>query len=438
MRTMFEVWRKPLHGNAKALSAVLLILLGLGLTGSAVAETRLKFVAWNFQVETVKEFISQFEAENPDIKVDMEVIPSAQFAAKVQLMKSANTPFDALYVFDHILSQWASWLEPLDSYEGAEALKKTLLPLARQSMTYKDKLYGMPYYTSYFGMLYNERMLKEAGFGAPPKTYDEWVQQARAIKSKGLSKAPMIWPVKHTGWGGMWVINTMAASRGGKVLDGNLNVTQEALDSLKWWAGTYKEGLSDSNGIELDPNESARAFMSGDYATILTANFFAGAQWANDKEKSKVAGVARLGPTPNTQKTVGFARLYGINGASQHKAEAWKLVKFLGGTNKQGDYVTPKQWVAKGALTWGYRGVEKDPGVAASLRSWGADPAQVAANLENAVHMSAVVPFQAPWYAEWELYANGVLQNVLGGRVSAEDGIQQWARKAKELSARYK
>ena len=153
MKTMSRVWRKPLHGNARALSALLLILLGLGLTGSAVAETRLKFVVWNFQVETVKEFISQFEAENPDIKVDMEVIPSAQFAAKIQLMKSANTPFDALYVFDHILSQWASWLEPLDSYEGAEALKKTLLPLARQSMTYKDKLYGMPYYTSYFGML---------------------------------------------------------------------------------------------------------------------------------------------------------------------------------------------------------------------------------------------------------------------------------------------
>ena len=32
---------------------------------------------------------------------------------------------------------------------GADALKKTMLPLARQSMTYKGKLYGLPYYTSY-------------------------------------------------------------------------------------------------------------------------------------------------------------------------------------------------------------------------------------------------------------------------------------------------
>ncbi len=433
--TRTRLWRCAAHFRC----VMLLAVIWLGLTpSSARAETRLKFIAWNFQVETVKGFLARFEAENPDIKVDMEVIPSAQFAAKIQLMKSANTPFDALYVFDHILSQWATWLGPLDNYPGADDLKKVMLPLARQSMTYRGKLYGLPYYTSYFGMICNEKMLKAAGFDAPPKTYEEWVQQAKAIKAKGLSKTPMLWPVKHTGWGGMWVMNTMVASRGGKLLDDNLNVTSEGLESLKWWAGTYKEGLSDPNGIELDPNDSARAFMSGDYFTLLTANFFAGAQWANDKEKSKVAGVARLVPTPNQHKTAGFARMYGINGASAHKAEAWRLVKFLGATDKRGDYVTPKQWVEKGALTWGYRGVEKDSAVAASLRAWGADPSQVAANLDNAVHMSAVVPFQAVWYAEWELYANGVLQNVLGGRISAEEGVQLWAKKAKELSARYK
>jgi ABC-type glycerol-3-phosphate transport system substrate-binding protein len=414
-----------------------LVVVGLA-AGGAEAETRLKFIVWNYQVDTVKEFVTQFEAENPDLKVDMEVIPSAQYAAKVRLMKNANTPFDALYVFDHILSQWAAWLEPLDGYEGADALKKTMLPLARQSMTYNGKLYGLPYYTSYFGIIYNDRMLKAAGFDGPPRTYEEWSQQARAIKARGLSKTPMIWPVKHTGWGGMWVVNAMAASRGGKVLDDRLAVTPVALESLRWWAGTYKEGLSDPNGLELDSNEAARAFQSGDYATLLTANFFAGAQWANDKEKSKVAGVAKLGRLPERGRTVGFARLYGVSATSAHKPEAWRLVKFLGGTAKSGDYVTPKQWVVKGTLTWGHRGVEKDPVVMASLREWGADPADVAANLENAVHMSEVVPFQAPWYAEWELYANGVLQTVLGGRTSPEEGAQLWTGKAKELAARYK
>jgi len=414
-------------------------VIGLNLVeGQAGPAEPIRFKIFNYQVDTVREFLMAFEAENPGTKVDLEVIPGAQYAAKVQLMQSSRTEFDALYVFDHILSQWATWLEPLDNYPGADVLKKNMLPVALQSMTYKGKLYGLPYYTSYFGILYNDRMLKSAGFEGPPKTYDEWTRQARAIKKNGLSKAPMIWPVKWAGWGGMWVMNAMVASRGGKVLDESLNVTPIALDSLKWWAGTYKEGLSDPNGIELDPNESARAFMSGDYATMLTANFYAGAQWTNDKQNSKIAGYAKFGPTPESHKTVGFARLYGINSASSRKQDAWRLVKFLGGTDAKGNYVTPKQWVLKGALTWGYRGVEKDPEVAASLRSWGGNPTLIASNLDNAIHMSGVIPFQALWYAEWELYAIGVLQTVLSGRTSPEDGAQAWTKKARELAARYK
>jgi len=403
----------------------------------AFAQTTIKFIAWNYQVETVQEFIKQFEAENPAIKVDAEFIPSGQYAAKIALMKSANTPFDALYVFDHVLGSWSSWLEPLDGYEGAAELKAKMLPVARQSMTYGGKLYGLPYYTSYFGILYNKKLMTAAGIAAPPKTYAEWAEQARKIKTAGLANYPLVWPVKHTGSGGMWVMNTMVASRGGKLLDADLNVTPEGLASLKWWESTYREGLSDPNGIELDPNESARAFMSGSYYTLLTASFFAGAQWANDKEKSKVAGAAFLAPTPERHATVGFARMYGINAASTHKKEAWHLIKFLGATAKSGDYVTPKQWVEKGALTWGYDGVEKDPVVSASLKSWGADPADIADNLRNALAMSQVVPFQAPWYAEWELYANGVLQSVLAGRVKPDDGASQWSEKAKQLATRY-
>ncbi len=417
---------------------VLIAAAGWLMPIAASAQTTIKFIAWNFQVETVNEFVKQFEAENPGIKVDLEIIPSAQYAAKIQLMKNANTPFDALYVFDHVLGQWASWLEPLDNYPGAAELKAKMLPLARQSMTYNGKLYGLPYFTSYFGIVYNSKMMKAAGIAAPPKTYAEWTEQAKKIKTAGLAQFPLIWPVKHTGWGGMWVMNTMVASRGGKLLDDKLNVTPEGLASLKWWESTYREGLSDPNGIELDPNESARAFMTGNYYTDLTASFFAGAQWANDKEKSKVAGAAFLAPTPEKHATVGFARMYGINSASTHKKEAWEIVKFLGATAKSGDYVTPKQWVQKGALTWGYEGIEKDAAVSASLVSWGADPSDMAANLKNALAMNQVVPFQAVWYAEWELFANGVLQNVLAGRVKPEDGANQWSDKAKQLAARYK
>jgi len=140
----------------------------LGVTGFNPLRSRaaepIKFKIFNYQVQTVQGFLTQFETENPGLKVDLEVIPGAQYVAKIQLMQSAHTPFDALYVFDHVLSQWAPWLEALDGYPGAEALKRNMLPIALQSMTYKGKLYGLPYYTAYFGILYNDQMLGAAGF----------------------------------------------------------------------------------------------------------------------------------------------------------------------------------------------------------------------------------------------------------------------------------
>jgi multiple sugar transport system substrate-binding protein len=423
----------------KGLATVLLASAALASSHSAAfAETHLKMMAWNYQVDTVEQFIASFEAQNPDIKVDAEFYPSAQYATKVMLMRNSSEAFDVLYVSDAMLSQWASWLQPLDDFEGAADLKKAMLPLATQSMTYQGKLYGLPYFTSYFGLLYNQKMMKEAGFTAPPATYDEWLNQAKILKEKGLTKTPMLWPVKFSGWGGIWVWNAMTASRGGKVLDADLNVTKEALEALKWWASTYTEGLSDPKSIELDPNESARAFMSGDYYTMLSGNFFAGGQWANKEGDSAIAGQAKLGPLPETGATVGFARLYGMNSSSTHKPEAWRLMQYLGGATPDGDYLTPRRWVESGALTWGYAGLEKDEAIATSLKSWGADPADVAANLANAEHMSAVVPFQAVWYAEWEQYATGVLQEVLAGRTTVEDGAASMSARAKALAERYK
>ena len=342
-----------------------------------------------------------------------------------------------LYVADGILAQWAPWLQPLDGYDGAAALKQQMLNLASRSMTYQGRLYGLPYFSSYFALIYNDRMLKAAGFAAPPKTYDEWTHAGARHQEQGPQPGPDAVAGQDRRVG-----RDVGRQHDGRLprrpgLGRQLQHHPDRDRSIAWWASTYKEGLSDPSGLELDPNTSAAAFMSGDYATMLTTSFFAGPQWANDKTKSKVAGVTKLAPTPALHKTAGFARLYAMNSASAHKAEAWRFMQYMGGTYK-GGFVTPKAWVVSGALTWGYGGVARDPVVDDSLRSWGADPSQVEANLESAVPMSAVVPFQAVWYSEWEAYANGVLQDMLAGRTSPQQGGSAWSAKAKELAARYR
>ena len=79
-----------------------------------------------------------------------------------------------------------------------------------------------------------------------------------------------------------------------------------------------------------------------------------------------------------------------------------------------------------------------DPAVRASIQSWGGDPDQIEGFLENAVAISEVVPFSKLWYFEWQEYADKLLQEVLAGHMSVEDGTAKMTERAQQLARRYK
>src|SRR5262245_15597925 len=78
-----QLSRTPKRPASRLGAAALFMAVAWLMPMAAFAQTTIKFMAWNFQVETVQDFVKQFEAENPSIKVDLEIIPSAQYAAKI-------------------------------------------------------------------------------------------------------------------------------------------------------------------------------------------------------------------------------------------------------------------------------------------------------------------------------------------------------------------
>ena len=422
------------------LAILTLALVGLG-PGSATAQkTKLKMLFWTFQPQTVQGFVDEFMKRNPGIEVELDGAPSSEYNAKASVMLRSGSPFDVMYIRDATLPQWVEngWVHPIDGCPGVDAAKKDMLPLARQSLSYKGKLYGLTYYTGFFPIIVNKKMMWDAGLTEPPRTFQGWLEQARAVKAKHIAEYPMVWPIKPYGWGAMYVWATMAAAKGGKVFDDKLEVTPVGLETLKWWRQTFDEGLSNPANIEWNNGDAANVFSDGKAYMQWSLQFYAGNQYANHPEKSRVRGQAMLVEPPETGATVGFAAGYGINAASKHKDAACKLVTFLGGKDDKGVYLTPKAWVDAAALTWGQRGVEKDPAVRASLQSWGADPDRIAGYLDKAVHLNQVLPYQELWYFEWQELADKQLQEILAGRQSPEDGVRVMTQNAKRLAARYK
>ncbi|MCO5089550.1 sugar ABC transporter substrate-binding protein [Bosea sp. (in: a-proteobacteria)] len=421
-------------------TALLATALTAGVCSPALADkTKIKMLFWTFQPEAVQAFVNEFMQRNPDIEVQIEGVSSAEYNAKAALMFRSKTPFDVAYIRDTALPEWVSngWVAPIDDCAGVAEAKKNMLPLALQGQTYQDHLYGLTYYTGIFPLIVNKSMLAKAGIDTLPTTFDGWFAAAKAVKDKGIVEYPMVFPIRSYGWGATYIWGAMAKAMGGKAFDNDFNPTPEGLAALTWWRKAFEAGLVNPASIEWGPADAANVFVEGQAAIQWSMLLYAGNAFANS-EKSKVRGQVVLAKPPQTGQLVGQAAMYGINAQSKNKEAACKLVTFLGTKDQSGQYATPKAWVKAATLTWGERGIEKDPDVRAAITGWGGDPDQIAQFLEDATHLKDVLPYDRLWYTEWEDYSNKQLQEILIGRASVADGLKRMSDRARALDRRYK
>jgi multiple sugar transport system substrate-binding protein len=436
-------WTMTMKASMRVLLAgatMLAALMGLSPTPARAEKTGLTMIFWTFQAEAVQRFIEEFMKRNPNIEVKLDGAPSGEYNAKAALMFRSKTPFDVLYVRDATLIQWVEngWIQPIDDCPGMSTTIADMLPFAKEVQSYKGKTYGLTYFAGLFPIILNTKMMKDAGFNEAPKTFEGWIEQAKAVKQKGIVEYPLSWPIRQSGWGGMYVWASMAAAKGGKLFDNDMNPTAEALWTLKWWRQTFIDGLSNPANIGWDHADTSSVFMEGKSFMLWSQQLYVGNQFANNPAKSKVVGQAAIVATPVTGKTVGLSAMYGINAATKNKEAACKLVSFLGGKDESGKYITPGAWVEAAFLMWGQRGVEKDPQVRASIASWGGNTDDLAKQLEAAVAMSDIIPyFKTTWYFEWQETGDKILQEVLSGQIAPEEGLKRMSDRAKQLARRY-
>ncbi len=88
----------------------------------------------------------------------------------------------------------SGFLAPLDDYITQ---LDTADIMGLDMRTFEGKTYGMPWLIDNRVFLYNVDLLKQAGFDAPPKTWDEFYTQAMAIKDQGILEFPIMMPWKQ-------------------------------------------------------------------------------------------------------------------------------------------------------------------------------------------------------------------------------------------------
>jgi arabinogalactan oligomer/maltooligosaccharide transport system substrate-binding protein len=135
---------------------------------------------------TFQALIKQFESAYPGIKVKYVNVPSDQAQNQFQTAAQAGTGApDVIRSEVAWTSQFAS-LGYLQALDGTRAVDKPedFLPGPLSSTKYDGKTYAVPQVTDTLALIYNKRLLKEAGHEEPPKTVAELKQTALDVKAK--------------------------------------------------------------------------------------------------------------------------------------------------------------------------------------------------------------------------------------------------------------
>lgn len=440
--------RQVLRGGAAGLGLAGLHAMGPtpGLWSASAAraqeETRLAFIAGSYESGLVRENLDRFESQYPGLKVDFTPENDGTYLQKMTVVLSTDgAPVDVMYVGDEQLGTWAEagWLMPIDDFPETAQYKEDLFPFNLNAMSYKGKLYGLPYYSDFQIFAYNEEMLQAAGFSAPPATWDEVKTQAMAAQEAGLVPGPAM----VTGFAKNFVNSfqlywSMVFGSGGDLFDAELNPTfpdqdPAALAVLEWLIQAMHDWkILDPASVEMNLDMARDSLAAGQslFADIAKYDL----QRLNDPEFSQIAGLGKMAPFPKFSAdqpggSLGWARMHSIPTISKHPDEAWKLLQYAGGKDAEGEYYTSKRWYVLKGLGFGWEPLLDDSEVIETTAKWG--------DLDLIRKESALVKgrqvLQTSWYPEWEQFFWSQLQDALLQKTPPRDALQASADKAVEL-----
>lgn len=127
------------------------------------------------------EVISQFSAVRPDIIV--EVLDSSTEEKQLISMTSGDS-FDVGLTMDTIANKWSSKGALADMTPYIEANKTDMSNFIKPLLEIGQidgKQYAVPFTMDTFMLLYNKDILAQAGFTAPPKTFEEFSEMCEAV-----------------------------------------------------------------------------------------------------------------------------------------------------------------------------------------------------------------------------------------------------------------
>jgi sorbitol/mannitol transport system substrate-binding protein len=315
---------------------------GGGSTGGAGGTVTLKLATVNNgQMKDMEKLKTEYEAANPGVKVNFQVMEESDLRAAVTAdVASGAGQYDIVTIGAYETPQWGAngWLVDLtpDLQKDSSYDVDDLLPPVRDVNTYNGKLYAVPFYGESSILMYNKEVLDKAGVKISQNpTWQEVAAAAKKVKTNDMAGICMR---GKPGWGDLFApLTTVVQTFGGNWYDSNWKAT---VDTPEWKnAVTFYKTMLDDSG-EKDPvsysfNECLTALKEGKAAMWADASVAASMLEAADSPVKGKMGYAHM-PVDSTKES-GWLWSWNlaIPATSKNQDAAVKFVKWA--TSK--DYI---------------------------------------------------------------------------------------------------
>jgi multiple sugar transport system substrate-binding protein len=308
--------------------------------------TTIKWAVWDFETTTfVKPFITAYEAQHPNVKIEAVDLASASYSTLLTTQLSGGADIDVMLVKDipgyvNLVKQ--NRLEPLNAYIAANKIDKTQYSGVVEQITVDSEVYALPFRRDFWVLFYNKDLFDAAGVPYPSNdlTFEQYDALARRL-TRGSGANKTYGAHYHTWRSTVQLFGILDGKN--TIVDGKYDfltpiyemIIKEQNDGIVQDYATLKTSSTHYNGV----------FYNNQIALLNMGSWFIASNIDKVKtgeSKAKNWGIVKY-PHPAgvpAGTTLGTVTTLGVNRNSKNKDIALDFIKFI--TSPEGAVILAK------------------------------------------------------------------------------------------------
>jgi len=276
--------------------------------------------------DVYKELVSQFQAQYPDVEVDVQILPWKARFERLATAASSGTLPDVCYLNDDYIPTYGGedgYLEPVDDLVDDDYLENAL-----DNMSTNGTLYAVPILGSVTTAVANVKAFEQAGVSEYPTTWDELLALGPAFRDAGLFVTSYGGAIENSPNLSYYPLLWQA---GGEVLTEDLSKaafnSAEGLDALNFIVNLFNEGFVNEDEGVINPAPGSGVINEGKVGVVMCTDNGAAQIYAETWGEDAVKVLAPLSRVK--QVSYGTGAGYGIFNTSKNIDATREWVKFI-------------------------------------------------------------------------------------------------------------